>query len=74
MTPKASGQRATGRVGLDPIQSASSGWRASPRSDDMLIIRGVNVFPSQIDEQILACTALSAHYLNEITARSGSTR
>jgi phenylacetate-coenzyme A ligase PaaK-like adenylate-forming protein len=74
MTTRASGQRATGRVGLDPIESASPAWRASPRSDDMLIIRGVNVFPSQIEEQILACTALSAHYLNEITARSGSTR
>ena len=37
------------------------------RSDDMLIIRGVNVFPSQIEEQILKCTALAPHYLLEIT-------
>lgn len=37
------------------------------RSDDMLIIRGVNVFPSQIEEQILACQALSPHYQIEIT-------
>ena len=32
------------------------------RSDDMLIIRGVNVFPSQIEEQILKMPKLSPHY------------
>ncbi len=32
------------------------------RSDDMLIIRGVNVFPTQIEEQILAIDALAPHY------------
>jgi len=32
------------------------------RSDDMMIIRGVNVFPTQIEEQILAIPALSPHY------------
>lgn len=32
------------------------------RSDDMLIIRGVNVFPSQIEEQILKIDALAPHY------------
>jgi len=32
------------------------------RSDDMLIIRGVNVFPSQIEEQILKVEGLSPHY------------
>ncbi|MCW2248485.1 phenylacetate-CoA ligase [Azospirillum fermentarium] len=32
------------------------------RSDDMLIIRGVNVFPAQIEEQILADKHLSGHY------------
>ena len=37
------------------------------RSDDMMIIRGVNVFPSQIEEQILKVTALSPHYQLEIT-------
>lgn len=36
------------------------------RSDDMLIIRGVNVFPTQIEEQILSVTGLSPHYLMEI--------
>lgn len=36
------------------------------RSDDMLIIRGVNVFPSQIEEQVCAIEGLSPHYLIEI--------
>ncbi len=39
------------------------------RSDDMLIIRGVNVFPSQIEEQILKVPKLSAHYLLEVSRR-----
>jgi phenylacetate-CoA ligase len=37
------------------------------RSDDMLIIRGVNVFPSQIEEQILRCPGLAPHYRIEVT-------
>ncbi|NJD24992.1 MAG: phenylacetate--CoA ligase [Betaproteobacteria bacterium] len=37
------------------------------RSDDMLIIRGVNVFPSQIEELILRQPKLSPHYLIEVT-------
>jgi phenylacetate-CoA ligase len=37
------------------------------RSDDMMIIRGVNVFPSQIEELLLRVEALSAHYLIELT-------
>ena len=32
------------------------------RSDDMLIIRGVNVFPTQIEELILQQPALAPHY------------
>jgi phenylacetate-CoA ligase len=37
------------------------------RSDDMLIIRGVNVFPSQIEELILKTTGLSPHYQLELS-------
>ena len=37
------------------------------RSDDMLIIRGVNVFPTQIEELILKQAALAPHYQLEIT-------
>ena len=36
------------------------------RSDDMMIIRGVNVFPTQIEELLLACEGLSAHYYVEL--------
>jgi phenylacetate-CoA ligase len=41
------------------------------RSDDMLIVRGVNLFPSQVEEQILRDPALSGHYVIELT-RSGA--
>ncbi|MBI5166085.1 MAG: phenylacetate--CoA ligase [Magnetospirillum sp.] len=37
------------------------------RSDDMLIIRGVNVFPTQIEELILKDARLSPHYQLEVT-------
>ena len=37
------------------------------RSDDMLIIRGVNVFPSQIEELILKMPVLAPHYVIEVT-------
>jgi phenylacetate-CoA ligase len=37
------------------------------RSDDMMIIRGVNVFPSQIEELILSDTRLSGNYQLIIT-------
>jgi phenylacetate-CoA ligase len=37
------------------------------RSDDMLIIRGVNVFPTQIEELILKAKELVPHYQIEIT-------
>lgn len=37
------------------------------RSDDMLIIRGVNVFPSQVEEQLLAVEGLAPHYFIEVT-------
>ena len=40
--------------------------KISGRSDDMMIIRGVNVFPSQIEEQILNISALAPHYVLEI--------
>jgi phenylacetate-CoA ligase len=36
--------------------------RITGRSDDMLIVRGVNLFPTQVEEQILKVKGLSAHY------------
>jgi len=37
------------------------------RSDDMLIVRGVNLFPTQIEEQILRCPELAPHFELELT-------
>ena len=44
--------------------------RITGRSDDMLIIRGVNVFPSQIEELILKMPALAPQY-QLVVARDG---
>lgn len=41
------------------------------RSDDMLIIRGVNVFPTQIEELLLKVPELAPHYLIEV-AKEGN--
>jgi phenylacetate-CoA ligase len=40
------------------------------RSDDMMILRGVNVFPTQIEEQILTIDGLAPHFQIEL-AREG---
>jgi phenylacetate-CoA ligase len=45
--------------------------RVTGRTDDMLIIRGVNVFPSQIEELILQQVRLAPHYVLEVR-REGS--
>ncbi len=36
------------------------------RSDDMIILRGVNVFPTQIEEQLLATPGLAPHFQIEL--------
>jgi phenylacetate-CoA ligase len=45
--------------------------RVVGRTDDMLIIRGVNVFPSQIEEALLRVEGTAPHYLIEV-ARPGN--
>jgi phenylacetate-CoA ligase len=40
--------------------------KVTGRSDDMMIIRGVNVFPTQIEELILRAEGLSPHYYIEL--------
>jgi phenylacetate-CoA ligase len=37
--------------------------RITGRSDDMMIIRGVNVFPTQIEEETLLVEGLSPHFV-----------
>jgi len=41
--------------------------RIKGRSDDMLIIRGVNVFPSQIEAALACEAAFAPHYVLEVT-------
>ncbi|MDF1793735.1 MAG: phenylacetate--CoA ligase [Thalassobaculaceae bacterium] len=36
------------------------------RSDDMIILRGVNVFPTQIEEQLMRCPGLAPHFQIEL--------
>lgn len=40
--------------------------RVKGRTDDMMIIRGVNVFPSQIEEALLRVEGTAPHYLIEL--------
>ena len=40
--------------------------KVTGRCDDMLIIKGANIFPSQIEEQILLDERLSPHYVLEV--------
>ena len=41
--------------------------KVTGRSDDMMIIRGVNVFPTQIEELVLRTEGLSPHFNIELT-------
>jgi len=41
--------------------------RVVGRSDDMLILRGVNVFPSQVEEALLRVEGTAPHYLIEVS-------
>jgi phenylacetate-CoA ligase len=40
--------------------------KVTGRSDDMIVVRGVNVFPTQIEEQVLRCEGLAPHFLIEL--------
>ena len=48
--------------------------RITGRSDDMLIVRGVNVFPSQLEELIVRDERLSAHYQIHLRAQRPARR
>lgn len=41
--------------------------KVTGRSDDMIILRGVNLFPTQVEEQILKCAGLAPHFQIELT-------
>ena len=54
------------RLNMEPCQCGRTSCRMSRitgRTDDMLIIRGVNVFPSQIEHVLLNIEGLEPHYL-----------
>ena len=40
--------------------------KVTGRSDDMMIVRGVNVFPTQIEEQMLKVPGLAPHFQIEL--------
>ncbi|MEY9908021.1 phenylacetate-CoA ligase [Catenulispora sp. MAP12-49] len=41
--------------------------RITGRSDDMMIVRGVNLFPSQIEEELLTVAGLAPHFVCVLT-------
>jgi phenylacetate-CoA ligase len=41
--------------------------KVTGRSDDMIILRGVNVFPTQVEEIVLATPGLAPHFQIELT-------
>jgi phenylacetate-CoA ligase len=41
--------------------------KVTGRSDDMIILRGVNVFPTQIEEQLIAVEGLGPHFQIELS-------
>ena len=41
--------------------------KVTGRSDDMIILRGVNVFPTQIEEQVLAISSLAPYFQIELS-------
>ena len=43
--------------------------KVTGRSDDMIILRGVNVFPSQIEEIVLRTPAVAPHFRIELSRR-----
>ena len=43
--------------------------KVTGRSDDMMILRGVNVFPTQIEEQLMKVKSLAPHFQIELTKR-----
>ena len=43
--------------------------KVTGRSDDMIILRGVNVFPTQIEEQLMKVPQLAAHFQIELVKK-----
>lgn len=54
----------TGRAGMRRVAKIVG------RNDDMIILRGVNLFPTQIEELALECDDLSSHFVLELTRKN----
>jgi phenylacetate-CoA ligase len=50
-----------------PLGAMRRMGRIMGRSDDMMIIRGVNVFPTQIEELVFKCPGLAPHFYVELS-------
>lgn len=62
------------RILSEPCPCGHEGRRIARirgRSDDMLIIRGVNVFPSQVEVALGRVPGLSMHYVLEVAEKEG---
>jgi phenylacetate-CoA ligase len=55
------------RLLLPTVRAMRRLARIRARTDDMLIVRGVNVYPTQIEELILKHGRLAPHYVLELT-------
>ena len=44
--------------------------KVTGRSDDMMILRGVNVFPTQVEEQVLRVNGLATHFQVELVQKN----
>jgi phenylacetate-CoA ligase len=53
----------TARAGMRRMEKITG------RTDDMIILRGVNLFPTQIEEIVLRTAGLSPHFALELTTR-----
>jgi phenylacetate-CoA ligase len=64
-----------------PVDDAETAWRTSVkmskivgRVDDMLIVRGVNVYPSEVEAVVLADPAVGPQYLLVVDERAALSR
>ncbi len=58
------------RINYDPCECGRTNARMNKiigRCDDMLIIRGVNVFPTQVESALIGITEISPHYQLVVT-------
>jgi phenylacetate-CoA ligase len=65
---------AIGRDQGSGVRTTARMSKVTGRVDDMLVIRGVNVYPSEVEQVVLADPAVAPQYLLVIDTRSGPPR